>query len=165
MQRKKKCARERKMCKGKKCTRQQRFKMKFKKSQLQWGQNFIFCGTMRWYWIAVFALYGLMWSRMAFFGNVWPYVALCGLICSCCCFSLQWPCVSQSEFASMALCVIVRSCMAFFGLIWHLMVFYGRISSFLAVIPIHLVLFIMTQSNLLNDLKKGLNQPQISLTK
>ena len=35
---------------------------------------------------------------------------------------------------SMALCVLFPSCMAFYGIVTHFMVFYGSMSSFLAVI-------------------------------
>ena len=51
--------------------------------------------------------FAILWPSVTLCGLVGPYVALCGLM---------WPCV--------ALC----------GLIWSHMVFYGRISSFLAVI-------------------------------
>ena len=49
--------------------------MKFIKSKLQWEQSVIFCGTL-WFWIAVFALYGLMWVAL----NEWSYQASYGLV-------------------------------------------------------------------------------------
>ena len=58
----------------------------------------IFCGTL-WYWIAVIALYclmwpcmalcGLVWPCLALFGLFWPCLALCGLIWSCCYFAFH----------------------------------------------------------------------------
>ena len=81
--------------------------------------NMCFCGTL-WYWIAVFAMYGLMWPRM-FLMLLFIAMTMHGHI-----------------RISMALCVLEWTCMALFGhvwpFLWPFVVFYCRISSFLAVI-------------------------------
>ena len=70
---------------------------------------------------------------MVLYGLVWPCMTLCGLIWSCCCFSRPSLCVASLDLAYPCLdwCGIVWP---FCNNLWHLMVFYGNISFFLAVI-------------------------------
>ena len=60
-------------------------------------------------------LYGIIWPCMALYGPIWSY-----------CFSRTWPCVASFDLS--------WPCVASFDLAWPCVVFYGRISSFLAVI-------------------------------
>ena len=59
-----------------------------------------------WPCVALCGLFGLVWPFLAFFGHFWPFVTLCDLVGPC--------------GATLSPC----------------MVFYGRISSFLAVIDL-----------------------------
>ena len=78
------------------------------------------------------ALYGHMWHRIVFFvdfhghGHLWPYLALCDLF---------WFCIAFYQGnVRMIPWYDTLPFMAFVWSFWHFMVFYGRISSFLAVI-------------------------------
>ena len=85
-----------------------------------------FCGKS-WYWIAVFALYGLMWPYMPLCGLVWPYVASYGLDVAFHGHEYVWPQLKWYGLVwpSMALYGLAWPCMAFYGLLWPCIAFDG----------------------------------------
>ena len=70
-----------------------------------WEESVIFCGTLMilWYWIAMFALIGLVWPHLTSSGLV-TAINMCSLV------GLEWPC--------MALCCLLLPFVAFCGLMW-----------------------------------------------
>ena len=70
-----------------------------------------FCGTL-WYWIAVFALYGLMWPYMALYGLMWLCMVLLLL------------------FTAMAMCGLIRLSMDLCDLVWSWTVLNGPVLPF-----------------------------------
>ena len=65
------------------------------------------------------------------------------MVLNCCVYHLMWPRMVLLLFTAMAMCGLIRLSMAlsdhgrilpFCSLIWHFIVFYDRISSFIAVI-------------------------------
>ena len=93
----------------------------------------------------MFALHGIVWASMALlllftpinkFGLVWPCASLCGLVWPCVAlFGLVWPCIAS---LLPLYDLFMASLWPLYGLfmvsLWPYMVFYGKISSFLAVI-------------------------------